>query len=71
MEVAFDFQFGHTQPVVENLGKETLVSDRGTSVKHSLEEIKPSINKENFKNVLVEHIKALGLCFKCGEKHYF
>jgi hypothetical protein len=70
MEVALDFQFENTQHIVENLGKETLISDRGAGVKHSLEEIKTLINKENSKNALVEHKRVLGLCFKCGEKHY-
>jgi hypothetical protein len=50
MEVALDFQFGNTQPFVENLEKITLVSDRSTGARNSYEETKPVINKENSRN---------------------
>jgi hypothetical protein len=70
MKVALDFHFGNTQPFVENLEKRTSVSDRSTSARNSYEETKPVINKENSRNVMVEHRRALGLCFKCGEKYY-
>jgi hypothetical protein len=70
MEVVLDFQFGNTQPFVENLEKRTLVSDRSTGERNSYEETKPVINKENPRNTMVEHRRALGLCFKYGEKYY-
>jgi hypothetical protein len=71
MEVALHFQCGNTQPFVENLEKETLTSDRSNGVRNSYEETKSVINKENSRNAMVEHRRALGLCFKCGEKFYF
>jgi hypothetical protein len=71
MEVALDFQFGNTQYFVENLEKETLMSDKSNGARNSYEETNLAINKENSRNARVEHRRALGLCFKCGEKYYF
>jgi hypothetical protein len=33
-------------------------------------EVKPANGKENAKNALMDHRRALGSCFKCGEKYY-
>lgn len=38
--------------------------------KEKVEEVKPVNGKENPRNNLIEQRRALGLCFKCGEKYY-
>jgi hypothetical protein len=35
-----------------------------------VDEVKLANGKENVKNALMDHRRALGLCFKCGEKYY-
>jgi hypothetical protein len=70
MEIALDYQNKRNKPVYKSM----TVSFQ-TNVKNHIPRDKPEENilvlsKEQSKNALIEHRRALGLYFKCAEKYY-
>jgi Retroviral aspartyl protease/Retrotransposon gag protein len=70
MEVALDFHSRRNKPVFKSGSVNSFTPPRVPVSRERVEEGKLLTNKENNKNALIEHRRALGLCFKCGEKYY-